>query len=134
MKINFENVCFYIACRYYQRGRRYIGIRKIEHGLSVSKSLEFIGSLKYGQDFARRDRDFESIWYWEMDEDCLVIGEVNNTKYKDLCGDQRIYCKIIWNLEFVEFTLCTSLEIFWKNAMDYKQFNGEQRKKFDPNV
>lgn len=128
-----RNTCLYIGCTQCKFDGRCIVITNIADTLDLVQCVEIINSLNYDEDSEVKHRNFESIWYWEASIDCYMIGQLNMRNFKTFCKDQKIYCKIQITTDVVEFSFVTSLEIFWDNIVDYRAFDIEQIKGFDPN-
>ena len=134
-----ENSRFHTGCKHdYQLANYNIIIRKITNGLSLAQCVAIINSLEFDKGSDVKHCNIGSIWYWE---ESFVIGVLNDAKYGSLCENERIYFEI--RIEeypvndhknnAVKFAFTNSLDELWENVVDYRQFNANYIKRFDPN-
>lgn len=119
-------------------------IRNIESTLLLCECAEIINSLAYDVcNLNSWRRSFEKIWYWETDctpmdpvvITCFMIGELSAYLGKGKAVYVRIgICYRECGANTLEFTFSDCLDTFWSEAVDdYRFFNADQTKKFDPN-
>ena len=114
--------------------------------MTLKECIDIVKDFEYDAEKEAKDRNFESIWYWEFYEHdrweggysyYQLIGQLNSNKYK-----KKIYLEIYITAESnmnalampmnytLTFKFSDSVEVFWCDGIEWKKFDKFQIEQF----